>query len=278
MTTRKLLVQIYSDIHLERWDTMPSIPVKADYLILAGDICQLNHRLFYPFLDYCSKKWKKTFYIPGNHEYYSYNKNMNELEFDYKYRIEYRYKNIFYLNNSMTKLNDDINIYGTTFWTNPPFSSKYEGIIYVNDYNYIKYFKQYSGDKGLEHDLGKIVNLDVPKVRELSNDSYRQLHDYLARENKKTIVVTHFPPTRTGTLQPKLLAQQRIINSYFAWPDDTLNNFRLNNVLAWVSGHTHWSYDFYQNNIRLISNQLGYTTEIEETGIDDYGLYEINVS
>lgn len=269
MTIKKLLVQVYSDIHLESWNEMPIIPVKAYYLILAGDICQLNHPLFYRFLNYCSKNWKKTFYIPGNHEYYSHKKNMDELEFEYKYHIGEKYKNIFYLNNSIAQLNDDINIYGTTFWTNPPFSSKYEGKIYVNDYNHIKYFKE---------GLNEVVNLDIQKVRELSNASFKQLQDYLTRETKKTIVVTHFPPRRTGTSHPKYLAEDRITNLYFAWPDDTLSNFKLNNVLVWISGHTHWSYDFYQNDIRLISNQVGYEREIEKTGINEEGLYEINGS
>jgi hypothetical protein len=45
-----------------------------------------------------------------------------------------------------------------------------------------------------------------------------------------------------------------------------------------MSGHTHWSYDFQQDGIRLISNQLGYKSEICKTVIDEDGLYEINVS
>ncbi len=269
MTTRKLLFQVYSDIHLEIWNKMPLIPIKSDYLILAGDIGQLEHPLFYPFLDYCSRNWKKTFYIPGNHEYFSFNKSMNELEFEYKYCIEKRYKNVFYLNNSVTELDNDINIYGATFWTNPPFRSKSEAKMNINDYNYIKYFKQ---------GLDEVVELDIAKVRELSNDSFEELHHYLAVEKKKTIVVTHFPPMRTGTSAPKYLDKNSISNLYFTWPNDTLSNFNLTNVLVWVSGHTHWSYDFTPlDGIRLISNQLGYKSEIGETGINEDGLYEVNV-
>ena len=267
MTTRKLLFQVYSDFHLEIWNKIPLIPIKSDYLILAGDIVQLEHPLFYPFLDYCSRNWKKTFYIPGNHEYYSFNKSMNELEFEYKYRIGKRYKNIFYLNDSVTELDNDINIYGTTFWTNPPFRTKSEAKTYINDYNYIKYFKQ---------GLDEVVELDITKVRELSNNSFKGLQDYLAVEKKKTIVVTHFPPMRSETSHPKYVSNNRTSNLYFAWPNDTLSNFNLTNVLGWVSGHTHWSYDFTPlNGVRLISNQLGYKTEIGETGINEDRLYEI---
>ena len=272
MATRKLLIQVFSDIHIELWNKFPQLPVKSKYLILAGDISQLDHSSFYKFLDYCSSNWEKIFYIPGNHEYYSLKKNMNELELKYKYHIRVRYNNIFYLNNSVAELEHDINIYGTTFWTNPPFSSRYEAQIYVNDYNYITYLKE---------GINQVVELDVPKVRDLSNDSLKQLQDYLNGENKKTIVVTHFPPTRTGTSHQKYLSEKRISNLYFAWPDSTLNNFKLNNVLAWISGHTHYSYDFISpEGVRLISNQLGYRNEpiSGDTCFNEDGLYEINVS
>ena len=78
MTTKKILFQVYSDIHIELWNKFPKIPAKSKYLILAGDICQLDDPLFYKFLDYCSSKWEKIFYIQGNHEYYSKKKNMTE--------------------------------------------------------------------------------------------------------------------------------------------------------------------------------------------------------
>ena len=74
------------------------------------------------------------------------------------------------------------------------------------------------------------------------------------------------------------MAEKRNANLYFAWPDETLNKLKLNNVIGWVSGHTHWSYDFEKNGVRLISNQLGYKSEVGVTGINEDGLYEINVS
>ena len=109
---RKIIIQVYSDIHIELWNKIPEIPVKAKYLFLAGDICNLNHSLFFPFLDYCSKNWEKTFYIPGNHEYHIKKKNYNELQFEYLYKIKSRYKNIFYLDNDFISLDEEnINIY-----------------------------------------------------------------------------------------------------------------------------------------------------------------------
>lgn len=270
MTARKITIQVFSDIHIELWNKMPTIQVKANYLFLAGDICNITHPLFYPFLDYCSLNWKKTFYIPGNHEYYIKKKNYNELLFEYKYKIAERYKNVFCLDNNFISLDEEnINIYGSTFWTQPPFASTYEAQMFVNDYNYISYFKQ---------GLNQVVDLDINYVKQLSNEAFTSLQDYLNETDKKTIVMTHFPPNRTGTSDPRYLAEKRAINSYFAWPDGTLQNFKLDNVLTWISGHTHWSYDFMQDDVRLIGNQLGYKSEVGHTGVNEDGVYEINVS
>jgi hypothetical protein len=90
--------------------------------------------------------------------------------------------------------------------------------------------------------------------------------------------MTHFSPHGSGTSSPKYLAEKRIANLYFSWPDGTLKNFNLNNVLTWISGHTHWSYDFIQDGVRLIGNQLGYKSEVGKTGLNEDGVYEINVS
>lgn len=270
MTTKSILIQVYSDLHIELWNRIPPIPVKAKYLFLVGDIGYINNPLFFPFLDYCSVNWIKTFYIPGNHEYYVKKKSHTELLYEYADKIKQRYKNVFYLNNSYVSLDEEnINIYGSTFWTVPPFTSNYEAKMYINDYNNIKYFNQTKGYK---------VDIDTTYVKNLADESFTSLQKYLNETDKKTIVMTHFPPHRTGTSHPKYLLDRRIVNLYFAWPDETLQNFNLDNVLTWLSGHTHWSYDFIQNGIRLIGNQLGYKSEIGETGLNEDGVYEIIIS
>jgi predicted phosphodiesterase len=268
-TSRKLIVQIFSDIHIELWNKLPEIPVKAKYLFLAGDICNQMHPLFYPFFDYCSDNWEKVFYISGNHEYYVKQKNFNELCFEYKYRLGERYKNVFYLDNDFVKLDQEINIYGSTFWTVPPFANAYQARMYINDYNWITYF-----DKEKRH----VVNLDTNYVKELANESFNKLQKYLNETDKKTIVMTHFPPLRSGTSDPKYYAEERKVNLYFSWPEGTLENFNLKNVPVWISGHTHWSYDFEKFGTRFLSNQLGYKSELGETGLIEDGIYEITIS
>ena len=56
-------------------------------------------------------------------------------------------------------------------------------------------------------------------------------------------------------------------------------NINFTNIKMWISGHTHWSYDFIDPNteIRYISNQAGYKEEfiIGQTGFDDLKVFEI---
>jgi len=98
-------------------------------------------------------------------------------------------------------------------------------------------------------------------------------------KNKKCIVMTHFPPQRSGTSHPKFENENNVMKNYFTHPNGTLNNFvNLSNILCWMSGHTHYSYDLVsKEGVRLISNQMGYVSEIlkNETNFKEDGLFEI---
>ena len=132
---KKLSIQVYSDLHIELMKNIPQIQPTSKYLFLVGDICQLNNPLFFKFFDYCSPLWKKIFYTPGNHEFYSGKKNYNELDFEYNLKLKERYKNIFYLNRNSVPLNDEIDVYGSVFWTD-----SYNNNNSLNDYIQIKQF------------------------------------------------------------------------------------------------------------------------------------------
>jgi hypothetical protein len=268
MSLKRLSIQIYSDIHIEMWNKLPDLPAHSKYLFLAGDICHLTHPLFYPFFDYCSSKWEKVFYTPGNHEFYIKHKNYNEICFEYKYKLSQRYKNVFYLDNEFVPLDDEVNVYGTTFWSMPPFSSTVEAKMFINDYNWITYFNKKQN---------KVVGLDINYVKNISNVSFNNLQTYLNNTTKKTIIMTHFPPLKSGTSAPKYLTEEKRTNLYFSWPDKVLNEFNLKNVPLWISGHTHWSYDLKNNDTRFISNQVGYKLEADTSGLKEDGVYEIEI-
>jgi predicted phosphohydrolase len=97
-------IQYCSDLHLEFPDNKEYIldnPLspEADILILAGDIIPFavldKHN---DFLDYISRNFKTTFWVPGNHEYYYYNVE-NSSVLDTKIR-----ENIFVVNNCVKEI------------------------------------------------------------------------------------------------------------------------------------------------------------------------------
>lgn len=243
----KIAVQIYSDIHLEWCKKIPKIKPLCDYLILAGDIGKINNNQLSNFLDHCSKNWEKTFYVLGNHEYYIVNSNFTKINEMYKNKITDQFTNVYYLDDQIIPINDEINLYGSTLWTPSVNDNR------LNDYNYI----------------------DRQVVNAISKIQKQKLVEYLNKTNKKTIIVTHFPPTQNNTSDPIYKNQPQDIKNYFAHKN-ILNEVKTYNILCWISGHTHYSYDFKENGVRCISNQFGYTDELISgvTKLNIDGLYE----
>ena len=265
---RKLSIQVYSDIHIELMKQFPQIQPTAKYLFLVGDICQLNNPLFFKFFDYCSPLWKKIFYTPGNHEFYSGKKNYNELDFEYNLKFKERYKNIFYLNRNSVPLNDEIDVYGCVFWTD-----SYNNNSSLNDYREIKQFSEIKTQN---------IPIDYNFMKNLSDQDLKSISNHLDKTTKKTIIMTHFPPLQEGTSSPVYSTQLLYLKNYFAW-NNILKDLNLTNVPLWLSGHTHWSYDIMynknidnSNNVRLLSNQLGYKREIGFTNVVQDGHFEID--
>ena len=84
-----------------------------------------------------------------------------------------------------------------------------------------------------------------------------------ASSDKKCIIVTHFPPTRRGTCAPKY--EYSIYRDYFA---NELSELDKTPIDLWISGHTHYSYDFIRNGVRYYANQIGYPNELDESCTD----------
>jgi len=256
---KKISIQLYSDLHIELMKNIPEIQPTAKYLFLVGDICQLNHPLFFKFFDYCSQQWDKIFYTAGNHEFCFKKKNYHQLNFEYELKLRERYKNVFYLNQKAVPLNDEIDVYGCVFWTDSYNNS-------LNDYREINKFSEITKQN---------IPIDYNFIKKLSEEDLKSISNYLNKTTKKTIIMTHYPPVQVGTSNPTYNLSQDL-KDYLAW-NNILKELNLNNVPLWLSGHTHWSYDITYNNARLISNQLGYKREIGFTNIIPDGLFEINL-
>lgn len=256
-------IQIYSDIHLEFYKSFPKIEKTADILILAGDIGRINITCFKGFFDYVSSKWEKIFYVLGNHEYYHSKKTFTKLNSSYKLFFE-KYSNISLLDRDF-ELYNNIYFIGCTLW------SSYKENTPTNYTNCLKMIKS--------------RNKDNCKIS-ITKDIYNNLHNVdkswlletlenLKNENiiKKFVIITHYPCTIEGTSHPKY--KNELYKELFATNIDFKNYDSSKYSYYFIAGHTHYSYDFYDEDkgIYHISNQMGYKNEIikDRTGFNPSG-------
>jgi hypothetical protein len=217
--TKNVLIQVFSDIQI--YSRLPKIPVKTDYLFLAGNICDIEHPLFFRFLDDCSHKWKKTFYVPGNREYYSKTKTVNELDFEYNKQIYQRYNNVYFLNNRFAPLGShdspfkNINVYGSISWYIPHYP--------VSNYP------------------TKI--LDAIHVNKLAEISMNRMITYLNETTKQSLVVTYYPPVRSKEYL------------FFSDKQNRLERINTTNVPAWITAHPHWNSED-KNSTRIVNRYV----------------------
>ncbi len=229
-------IQIVSDIHLELRKHFPKIEPKSKILLLAGDIGNLFTEKWklINFLSYLNSNWEKVFYVLGNHEYY--NLAVGDASFKYQKLID-KYENITLLNNESIIYKDNL-IIGSTLWSCPKI--KYG----LNDFNLIK-------------------GMTLEKMKQLNYEAIDYINKEIKTKSnfKRIIVLTHFPPLTYGVSDPKYEVKSNISTlSYFTNKWEKFN-LSFENPIVWVSGHTHWSYDFKKNGIRYISNQIGYPNE-----------------
>lgn len=239
--------QLFSDIHLELKSHSDKchISPKAKYLFLAGDIGNIKNPNYIPFLEYCSSNWDKIIYVFGNHEFY--NRHSMETIISNTYEIISKFSNIYLLNNSYVEI-DDFIIYGMTGWTRCTFSTTRQAQEELNDY---KYISTKNGRFTLSYQ-NLMVNENIELFKNFINEHTINEH------YKKIIVVTHFPPIQQSTrIEPNIN-----LKNYFAWNNllET-ENINGNNIVCWMSGHTHESFDIIHNNIRYINNPIGYSGE-----------------
>ena len=241
-----MLVQIFSDLHLERLSRIPNLIAKCSRLILAGDIGVINTPNYRPFIDIVSQNWDQVVYVPGNHEYYHQGDLLKTKE-RYQDFFE-QYTNVHYLDDqSWYDSEYQVNYLGSTLWSRPNY------IQGVNDFKLIRY-----GDK----------NLTLDYFYQLHEDAKEFIQQ--AKKKEFNVTITHFPPIQEVTSHP--FYRNNKYSSYFA--NDLVSS--LDGIDVWISGHTHYSYDLVQGKTRLISNQRGYERELPYTGFSTDGLFDLS--
>ena len=236
-------IQYVSDLHLEYHDEIIKLPVTAEYLALAGDIGYPSKANYGKFIEWCSDNYKCIFLIIGNHEYYHEN-DMNTTK-DKIVEIVSNFSNVYLLDNNKIEIEGWI-VLGTTLWSHIPDIVNIDR--YINDYKYINIY-------GMVIDSGVTNRLFESNVEWLT----KEIRDADAN-NKKVIVISHHAPLQKGTSDPVYESTEREIN--YAFSSDLAVLMR-EPVKLWIFGHTHWTCDFIHNNVRVVTNGIGYKNERE---------------
>lgn len=255
-------IQVFSDIHLEFYKTYPKIKPQAKFLFLAGDIGKISDSNYTEFIEYCSKNWQNVFVVLGNHEFYHSKKSFDKLLHEYKEFYD-NFSNVTLLEKDEIYL-EDYRILGLTFW-----SFIEDGYDIVNCTRKIKvrYF-----DKNENIRTSSIGRENYNKLFETS----KKWLDEMYNPNIKTIIITHHPLTQENTLQQQFLNENHTKKRMNVF--STNYTFNPNEKLVCISGHTHYSHNFIdENGVHYISNQMGYNDELikKHSNFNDIGVYNI---
>lgn len=240
---------IISDIHLEYIPLMKRFGDEhftGENLLLCGDIGKPHTKIFNVFLEHCSIKFDRVFFVCGNHEYYGHSMDNVEKEIE---RIKEHYPNVYFMNNTVLEF-DDFIIAGTTLWSNIPPSIYDEIARVINDYRYIYKAK---GTPIRPVDTVRLHHQHVQFLRET-------LEIAAEKEEKPLVFMTHHAPL-FNCVKPEYMT-----NKNYAFCSDLHELFKPP-LKLWAFGHTHCPFqmdlDDNGQELHLHNNPVGYPHELE---------------
>jgi len=262
--------QVCSDLHLEFYPDSIDLDLflvpTADYLIVPGDICPVEHPNFQRFFDYFSPKFQEIFFVAGNHEYYTDIKRpvpIDELTIRMR-RLLDAYDNVHFLNGETFTLfpgeEKEVIILGTTLWSCIP--DEYVAVIQLLMNDYLRIW---------ENTCSLLRPYDI-------NCRYKIQKEWLQSTLKSlppktpAIVITHHLPSYS-LINEKYAGNP--INCAFASHLDEIFHSHPQ-IKAWVYGHTHTPRRDNIGSALTICNPKGYPDENESYCLTN--LFEVDVS
>lgn len=227
--------EVISDTHLNMWKHKPEQMVKifslqAPNLILAGDIGDPDDSSLHMFLNLARNKYKRVFYVPGNHEFYKADGSKKNpaavLEWFQKLDDQWPNFHFFYRRNELI---DGVRILGATCWSTAPEGTEWANLISREGKKDIEFIEQ-----GLSNSIEPVL------------------------------VISHYPSTLRvieDGFRGKL--------SQFNYGQDLERLYRYP-LHTWVFGHVHQKHDFSlpyasslygTGSVRIICNPYGYPTD-----------------
>jgi predicted phosphodiesterase len=243
-------LQVLSDLHLEVNQQYSSfeIPASSKYLVLAGDVgCLQDYEGYLAFLKKQTDIFEIVLLVLGNHEFYN-DTFQSGLEQARKLEHEPMLKGrLVLLHQRRYDIpGSHVTVLGCTLWSRIPEESEGLVVAKVQDFKTITSWSIDSHNSAHESDLTWLRG-QVQEVRQ-ENDKTNKKTD-----RRSIVVVTHHAPSVTRTSSPKHAENPWTC----AFGTDLLSG-PWNGVNLWIFGHTHFTTEFKERDIRVISNQRGY--------------------
>lgn len=254
-----MFISLVSDLHLDisGFQEMPG----GDVLILAGDICEAKElgKEFhstksldrkpgafpcYDFFHYECAKYKKVFYVLGNHEHYR-----GRFDKTKEFIQSMMPDNVTVLENEVVEY-EGVMFMGSTLWTNlnnGDSLTMYHIKQMMNDYKVIQF---HDTVKNVYHKLPPEVTF---KTHVHTMQYFREMLSI--HRDKPFVVITHHAPSFMST--PPRFKHEHTMNGGYAsdLSEDILDN---ENIRVWVHGHMHDPVDYKIGETRVLSNPRGY--------------------
>lgn len=272
---------VCSDLHLEFGTLELKNTDNADALILAGDICIAfdfdQKPVYLKFFEQVCKEFNHVFYVMGNHEHYhgdfAKSKEILQNHLSHLENLHFLEKETFLL--------DDYLFVGGTLWTDmngddqltknhvKSMMNDFITIKNSNRYTYRKVplYKKTDDGELVKDEYGRMVQIGMKMKEEVSKFSpddavneHKLFMDYLKivldqNKDKKIVVIGHHAPSKTS-IHPRYQNDDLMNGAYASSLDFFIDDHP--QIVLWVHGHTHETFDYEIGNTRIFCNPRGY--------------------
>lgn len=251
-------IHFVSDLHLEfGYQELPG----GEVLILAGDVAEAHsiRKHFHStrlvsdepvkalacseFFAHEVKKYKKVFYVMGNHEHYNgrFDKTWHEL-------ADMMPDNVSLLE-CQSEEYEGVLFVGATLWTDcdkgRAFWDLRQG---MNDYRLITNYYPATNT------YYKLTPEHTAEVHKKTKDYLRQV--LAANPDKQIVVITHHAPTMASIDVNRYGVNNPLNAGYASDISDIILDHP--NIKFWIHGHIHTPVDYMVGETRVVSNPRGY--------------------
>lgn len=223
----EIKIQYVSDIHLEHRSKFSKIVVpqpRVKFLALCGNIGNFqNTSLLRSFLSYVSSNWEHTWYVPGNHELYSFKTPASTIIAQLR-QLCTEWPNVHFLHRDFVDVPDtSLRVVGTTWWSHVPYENSFVQNL-IGDYQSIKL-----------NDKSTLTTTVSNEWHRLDHAWFQKTIEDSVNTQKTVLVLTHHLPSF------RMIADKYsglVVNCCFASHDDEFIT-KSKNIAAWICGHSY---------------------------------------